>query len=40
MAMRYVIDENLRGPLWSALHRVNARRPVPFEIIRVGDDPI
>lgn len=38
MALRYLIDENLRGPLWVALHRLNARRPVPLEITRVGDE--
>ena len=25
MALRYLLDENLRGPLWAAVGRVNAR---------------
>jgi hypothetical protein len=38
MALRYLVDENLRGPLWSALRRANARRPEPLDIICVGDE--
>jgi Domain of unknown function (DUF5615) len=38
MALRYVFDENLRGPLWAAICRANARRPEPIEITRVGDE--
>jgi hypothetical protein len=39
MALRYLLDENLRGPLWSALERSNLRRIVPLEIACVGDEP-
>jgi hypothetical protein len=39
MALRYVLDENLRGPLWAALERANVRRVVPLEIACVGDEP-
>jgi hypothetical protein len=37
MALRYLLDENLRGPLWAALGRVNARRAVPLEIACVRE---
>ena len=39
MALRFLLDENLRGPLWSALERANVRRAVPLEIACVGDEP-
>jgi hypothetical protein len=39
MALRYVLDENLRGPLWAALERANVRRAVPLEIACVSDEP-
>jgi hypothetical protein len=26
MALRYLLDENLRGPVWAALKRANALR--------------
>ena len=39
MALRYVLDENLRGPLWAALKRSNARRARPLEITCVGNEP-
>jgi hypothetical protein len=38
MALRYVFDENLRGPLWAAVCRANARRTEPVDITRVGDE--
>jgi hypothetical protein len=38
MALRYVLDENLRGPRWAALERANVRRAVPLEIACVGDE--
>src|SRR5262245_37564374 len=38
MALRYVIDENLRGPLWSAMQRANSRRPWSIAIACVGDE--
>ena len=39
MALRYLLDENLRGPLWAALGRYNARRDLPLELACVGDEP-
>ena len=39
MALRYLIDENLRGPLWTALLRANANRSQTLELACVGDDP-
>ena len=38
MALRYLLDENLRGPLWAALVRANARLAHPLEITCVGED--
>src|SRR5262249_21013057 len=38
MPLRYVLDENLRGPLWAALQRANARRALPREIACVGEE--
>jgi Domain of unknown function (DUF5615) len=39
MTLRYLLDENLRGPLWAALERSNVRRDLPLEIACVGDEP-
>ena len=40
MALRFLLDENLRGPLWSALIRHNAlQRGLPIDVFRVGDVP-
>ncbi len=38
MALRYLLDENLRGPLWAAVRRANARRALPLEIACVGEE--
>jgi hypothetical protein len=38
MALRYLPDENLHGPLWAAVRRVNARRALPLEIACVGEE--
>jgi hypothetical protein len=38
MALRYVLDENLRGPFWAAMRRANARRALPLEIACVGEE--
>jgi hypothetical protein len=38
MAFRYLLDENLRGPLWAAAQRANARRRLPLEITCVGEE--
>jgi hypothetical protein len=37
MPLRYLVDENLRGPFWTALVRANAERLVPIEIMCVGE---
>jgi Domain of unknown function (DUF5615) len=37
MALRYVLDENLRGPFWQALQRECARAVPRVEVTRVGD---
>jgi hypothetical protein len=37
MALRFVFDEHLRGPLWRAVQRHNVRNQDPIDVIRVGD---
>lgn len=37
MALRYLLDENERGPLWSAILLQNAASTHPIRAIRVGD---
>lgn len=37
MALRFLIDENLRGRLWSAVQRHNARGSYVIDAVRVGD---
>jgi hypothetical protein len=39
MAIRFVLDEHLRGPLWRAVQRHNARAEDPIDVVRVGDPP-
>jgi hypothetical protein len=39
MALRFVLDEHLRGPLWRAVQRHNARDEDPIDVVRVGDPP-
>src|SRR4051812_7070345 len=39
MAQSYVLDEHLRGPLWSALRRHNAGGTNVVDVVRVGDSP-
>ena len=36
MPLRDLIDENLRGPFWTALLRLNAQRAFPIEMACVG----
>ena len=38
MALRFLLDENLRGPLWAAVSRATARRALPLEITCVGEE--
>jgi hypothetical protein len=37
MPLRYLVDENLRGPFWSALVRANAGHHAPIEITCIGE---
>lgn len=37
MALRYLLDEHLRGPLWVAIERHNARGVNPIDVVRLGD---
>ena len=37
MPLAYVLDEHLRGPLWSAIQRHNARGANLIDAVRVGD---
>jgi hypothetical protein len=37
MPLAFVLDENLRGPLWQALLRHNLRGIYPIDVVRVGD---
>ena len=34
-----MLDEHLRGPLWRAIQRHNARAEDPIDVARVGDPP-
>ncbi len=37
MALAYVLDEHLRGPLWRAIGRHNSISSNPIDVVRVGD---
>jgi hypothetical protein len=37
MPLRFVLDENLRGPLWNAIQRHNLRGIDVLDVVRVGD---
>jgi hypothetical protein len=39
MALRYLLDENLRGDLWRALFLHNAHSADPIDVVQVGDPP-
>ena len=39
MAIRFLLDENLRGPLWQAIQRHNAAGGLPLDVERVGEPP-
>jgi hypothetical protein len=39
MALRYVLDEHLRGALWRAIQQHNAAGANPVDAVRVGDLP-
>jgi hypothetical protein len=40
MALRYLLDENLRGgALWPAIQRHNARGAFVVDVVQVGDPP-
>jgi hypothetical protein len=38
MNPRFLLDENLRGPLWDAIQRHNEHRSTFIDVARVGDD--
>lgn len=38
MPPRFLLDENLRGPLWEAIQRHNGLRTVFIDALRVGGD--
>jgi hypothetical protein len=37
MALGFVLDEHLRGPLWRALQWHNSSGVYPLDVVRVGD---
>jgi hypothetical protein len=37
MALRFVLDEHLRGPLWRAIQWHNSAGVYPLDVLRVGD---
>ena len=37
MALAFLLDEHLRGPLWNAIERHNGDSELVIDIIRVGD---
>jgi hypothetical protein len=37
--LSFLLDEHLRGPLWLAIERHNARGGLPIDCVRVGDQP-
>jgi hypothetical protein len=37
MALSFVLDEHLRGPLWQAILRHNLRGAEQLDVVRVGD---
>src|SRR6059036_3270278 len=39
MALKYLLDEDLRGPLWNAVVRHNSRGGDMLDTLRVGDRP-
>ncbi len=39
MPLRYVLDEQLRGAVWSALQHHNAAGSYVVDVVRVGDPP-
>src|SRR5262249_7068347 len=39
MALRFLLDEHLRGPLWRAIPRHIALGGLTLDVVRVGDPP-
>jgi hypothetical protein len=39
MALTFLLDENLRGPLWQAILQNNLRGGAWLDVVRVGDPP-
>jgi hypothetical protein len=38
MPLLFLLDENLRGPLWRAIEMHNRHSDLPLDAVRVGDD--
>ncbi len=38
MSPRFLLDENLRGPLWDAIERHKLQVSEPIDVLRVGDE--
>ena len=39
MPLRFVLDEHLRGPLWTAIQHHNVKGVDPLDVVCVGDPP-
>ena len=39
MALAFLLDEHLRGPLWQAVLQYNLRGDAWLDVVRVGDPP-
>ena len=37
MSIRFLLDENLRGPLWQAILRRNLSSEMSLDVVRIGD---
>src|SRR5438094_8038907 len=37
--LRFLLDEHLRGPLWSAIQRHNLLGGLPIDAVCIGDSP-
>ncbi len=38
MPLRFLLDENSRGPLWAAFQRTQTSLRVPLDVLAVGED--
>ena len=37
MSLAFLLDEHLRGPLWTAIQRHNLSSELRLDVVRVGD---